>query len=146
MHLQLDNLFWKKFMRKNIEFLDCEGHYTELLKEVTDVKLKKKGAVISLKKFFSEEYLYGDYTKLNETFIRNYDLVVPKYKADIEKVIEEADYEGMKTVLDKLKKFISEKKSVNERTKVIHFEDMNKFLKETAEQFANCYGKKIMYQ
>ena len=143
-HLQLDNLFWKKFMKENIEFLDCKGYYTELLKEVTNVKLKKKGTIISLKEFFSEEYLYGDYTKLNEAFIRNYNLVVPTYKADIEKVIEEADYEGMKTVLVKLKQFISEKKAEDGKSKVIHFEDMNEFLKETAEQFVTNYGGAIL--
>lgn len=143
-HLQLDSLFWKKFMKENIEFIDQNGKHTDLLKKVIGVKLKKHNKIIGIKEFFSEEYLYGDYTKLNEAFIQNYDLVVPSYRNDIDPIIEEANYEGMKVVLDRLKHFISEKRSMDGQTKVIHFEDMNEFLRETAEQFVACYGSRIL--
>lgn len=144
-HLQLDSLFWEKFMKENIVFIDQDGKSSDLLKEVTGVKLRKSGQIIGLKEFFSEEYLYGDYTKLNESFMQNYDLAVPSYKTDIKKVIEEANYEGMKTVLDKLEHFLNEKKSLGGETKVIHYEKMNEFLKKTAAQFVTCYGRKMIY-
>lgn len=142
-HLQLDSLFWKKFMKENIEFIDQTGKCSDQLKQVTNVKLKKTGRIIGLKEFFSDEYLYGDYTKLNEAFIQNYDLTIPTYRDDIKKEINEANYEGMKVVLDKLKHFISKKKLASGQAKVICFEEMNMFLKETAEQFVACYREKM---
>lgn len=146
LHLQLDRLFWEKFMKKNVEFIDKDGKETELLENVAGVKLKKNGKIIGVKEFFSEEYLYGDYTKLNDEFIRNYDLIVPSYKDAIENVIEEADYKEMKNTLNKLKLFIGENKIADGQTKVIHFKEMNEFLKETAEQFINNYGREMVYE
>lgn len=70
-------------------------------------------------------------------------MTIPTYRDDIKKEINEANYEGMKVVLDKLKHFTSEKKLASGQAKVICFEEMNMFLKETAEQFVACYREKM---
>ena len=133
LHLQLDRLFWEKFMKKNVEFIDKEGKETELLENVAGVKLKKNGKIIGVKEFFSEEYLYGDYTKLNKYLIKKYNLNVPEYNQRYHNIVKEVKSEDMERVLANLKRYLME--SEEKVLKVFSKDSLEKFIENTARQF-----------
>lgn len=73
-HLYIDKVFFSKYLPAVVEFLDKDGCETELRKEVQAVRLKKSGQMITLDQYLSEEYYYGDYTRMSSWLYEKYHL------------------------------------------------------------------------
>lgn len=140
-HLHLDQEFWKRYIKENVEFRNAVGGTTEYIKDLKDIRIKKNDRVVSAQKFFSEDYLYGDYTKLNKMMIQKYRLSLPVYNKSYSNKIEDADNEKMKEVLEQLGVYIINSRSCaeNSELKVLDLCTFETFLKETAYEFVDLY-------
>lgn len=76
-HLQLDQLFYSEYLSKYIDLQDSDGKPEHRRERVTNVFLKRQRKLISINDFFSNDYLYGDYTKLNLALMKRYALTLP---------------------------------------------------------------------
>lgn len=76
-HLFLDRAFYSDYFIRYVHFLDADGKETDKETDVKSVYLETSNRLISVKEFFSEKYLYGDYTKLNHYFINKYNITIP---------------------------------------------------------------------
>ena len=139
-HLYLDRTFWECYIKQNIKFLNVNGEVTEYLKDLKWVFVKEANTIILPEEFFSEDYLYGDYTILNRLLIQKYDLRIPVYNKYCDNRIEEADNEGMKQVLAKLKMCTTDSMLCNTHLRVLSLNTLELFLRESAQQFVELYG------
>ncbi len=64
-HLYLDKFFYEDYFTKYVHFLDSDGKIAEKKAEIKSVYLVNAKCYITVKELFSEAYVYGDYTKLN---------------------------------------------------------------------------------
>lgn len=142
-HLHLDQEFWRGYMRNQVEFLDADGKSTEYIKDLKSIFIKKTEKVISARDFFSEDYLYGDYTRLNKMLVQKYGLKVPGYRKYYNCKIEEADNKDMGQMLENLKEYIAnspvdamDTMDVN----VLSLDTLEMFLKKTAQEFVDKYS------
>lgn len=139
-HLHLDREFWNSYIKKQVEFLDINDEPTEHIQELKGVLIKKTGSVISPEKFFSKNYLYGDYTRLNKVLIQKYGLMIPVYNECHGNRIEESDNDNMQQVLEKLKRYIADSSRFGEtELTVLSLDTLEVFLKQTAQQFIELY-------
>ena len=139
-HLHLDREFWNSYIKKQVEFLDNTDEPTQYIQELKSVLIKTTGKVISSEKFFSKDYLYGDYTRLNKMLVQKYDLAIPVYNKYYDNIIEESDNESMQQVLEKLKIYIADSSTYGEtELTVLSLEKLEIFLQWTAQQFVNLY-------
>lgn len=136
-HLHLDKFFFEQYFKENVVFLNRAGNPEEYLQEVQSVLIKKNNQTVGLSRLFSEEYLYGDYTKLNQSLIERYKLKIPIYQKNIHNSIEEVNYEDIQQVLGKLNSFIEMSDNKQRELKVFPENTLENFLWETAEKFIN---------
>ena len=64
-HLHLDNCFVKVFWPDNFCFLDEAGNEQELWDRIRQVKLKRTGQIVPVNDFYSKDWYYGDYSRMN---------------------------------------------------------------------------------
>lgn len=81
-HLHLDQCFFGRYFDRCVEFIDENGTPQKQFQKIHAARIRKSQEVVSLEQFFSNEYLYGDYTKLNHYFVEKYQLEIPVYPAD----------------------------------------------------------------
>lgn len=136
-HLHLDYRFFRDYFRNCVSFLDSWGIETELLEVVENVLVKKQNKRISLRRFFSEEYLYGDYTKLNHKLIKKHQLKLPEYDEQLfydGLNVSEAKGGDLKHLLDKMEIFVANSSSRKEDLCVFHSDSLELFLEDAAEE------------
>ena len=87
-----------------MEFLNENGQPAELLRDVCSVRIKKNGQMITRNQYLSEEYYYGDYTKMNTWLCERYHL--PEYlNPPCDPGIKEIEYSRLSGILDSLKEY-----------------------------------------
>ena len=77
-HLFLDTYFVDEYWSRHFVFLNDRMEAEEGYDEVAFVKLVDTGEVFPRTDFFSDRLYYGDYDRMNATFVREYDVRVPE--------------------------------------------------------------------
>ena len=133
-HLYIDRCFFRDYIPEVAGFYDVHGKETGIRDEIAEVCLKKSGACVPLKSYLSEEYYYGDYTKMNTRLCRQFSLPA-ELKAGADPGIEEADYSGIGRILDELERFRQVPESAVEDLKVFDLDSLIGFLKNAVLAF-----------
>ena len=71
-HLYIDRKFFKDFIPQVVEFYDKNGQITDIRDEVATVYIQKSQTSIPFSKYLTEEYYYGDYTRMNTYLVNQY--------------------------------------------------------------------------
>ena len=104
LHLMVDKYFLRDYIPRVARFLNSEGKETQIRADVTWVEIQKSGERIPLELYLSEEYYYGDYTRMTTWLARTYalpDMLDPVR----ESVIEEADCCEVQEIMERLAKY-----------------------------------------
>ena len=133
-HLYIDRCFFRDYIPEVAGFYDVHGKETGIRDEIAEVRLKKSGACVPLKSYMSEEYYYGDYTKMNTRLCRQFSLPA-ELKAGADPGIEEADYSGIGRILDELERFRQVPESAVEDLKVFDLDGLIGFLQNVVLDF-----------
>ena len=130
-HLYIDQRFFRDYIPRVAEFLDESGTVTDRRDETAYVLVKKSGERVPLSRYLSEEYYYGDYTRMNTWLAEKYHL--PKTLETPENPgIEEVDYRDLKKVLEELRGYWGVPEEAALRLKVFDREDLLEFLEKAA--------------
>ena len=133
-HLYIDRCFFRDYIPEVAGFYDVHGKVTGIRDEIAEVRLKKSGASVPLKKYLSEEYYYGDYTKMNTRLCRQFSLPA-ELKAGADPGIAEADYSGIGRILDEMERFRQIPESAAEDLKVFDLDGVIGFLQNAVLDF-----------
>ena len=126
-HLYIDRCFFRDYIPEVVTFYNEIGRETEIRSEITEVLLNKSGERIPPERYLSEEYYYGDYTKMNTRLIRKYDLP-SDLKPGADPGIEEADYAGIYRILDELERYSKIPECAADGLKVFDLDGLTAFL------------------
>lgn len=130
-HLYIDRRFFRDYIPRVAEFLDESGTVTDRRDETAYVLVKKSRERVPLSRYLSEEYYYGDYTRMNTWLAEKYHL--PKTLETPENPgIEEVDYRDLKEVLEELRRYWGVPEEAALRLKVFDREDLLEFLEKAA--------------
>lgn len=128
-HLYIDKVFFSEYLPAAVEFLDKDGQETELRKEVQSVRLKKNGQMISLDQYLSEDYYYGDYTKMSSWLYEQYHLPEELYVSRCPE-IEETDFSRMSGILKVIKDYRKVSVESAQSLKVFDRKKLTEFLQK----------------
>lgn len=133
-HLYLDKNFFNHYLKNYIDLFDYQNYQTQSFSNASYVKIVKSGEKISISQLFTNEYLYGDYTKLTQYLIKKYEIVL---RSKIEtSSVEEIHGRLSKNILNELNSIV-EKATLcdcgNSELKIIEKDSLEKFLFMTAE-------------
>lgn len=129
-HLYIDKVFFSEYLPLAVEFLNENGQPAELLRDVCSVRIKKNGQMITRNQYLSEEYYYGDYTKMNTWLCEQYHLPEDLYPAH-DPGIEEADYSEVGKIIELLKEYRKVPAEAVRDVRVFDVERLMKFLEES---------------
>lgn len=136
-HLHLDQRFVRDYWPDMAAFYDDEGRVQVKKKCITRTEIKKTGEVVSRDMFFSGEYYYGDYSKLNGYFVDRYHVDLEQNYAAVDTCpIQEVDVKDLQQVLRELRMIMHNyDRNKEEEIRVFSKKRLCKFLENTAEEF-----------
>lgn len=133
-HLKLDAFYVNQFWDTVLEFHDFKGADAVLSREIKTVYLKHFHKEIPVEQFFSEEYYYGDYTRMNGYFLNKYRLTLPVYEKNISCPVQEVNTEDLKEILYELKYLASHSgNSIPDTLRVFSLKDLEHFIHHAAD-------------
>lgn len=134
-HLHLDRLFVTEFWPQNFRFLDDAQEEQVLGEKIRKVYLIRKKISVPVQEFYSAEWYYGDYSRMNARFLEEYDLCVPEVIPGCADEIAETEEEDLYTVRQELLELCRNSAKAEHGLKVFSPEDLDDFLKKTAAEF-----------
>lgn len=149
-HLFTDNRFFKNVFDDAFTCLDAEGKRTDTWMDTTQYKVLKDGRIITPREFWTEQNIYGDYTKMNKLVLTNYrinfdeDLLRKGLKLYPNPGISEVDFENIETVIKETKSYIEDSEDANIAD--LRVFDPNKiisFINEVGTDFVEQYSQYV---
>lgn len=136
-HLYADRYFFPDYLSEYIEYIDINGKPAVRRDEITDVVIRKSGLKVPRDRFFSSEYFYGDYSRMNHFLINKYELKNIEY-TETSDIIEEADSKDLRRVITDLERYLTEIPEDSELKVLTCSSVENEFIKYT-EGFVRWY-------
>ena len=106
-HLYIDRRFFKDFIPEIVDFYDETEQITDIKEEIATVYIRNFQTYIPFEKYLTEEYYYGDYTKMNTYLVNRYQIPLDLNAQIINPGINEIQYGNVQQVLDSLHGYLS---------------------------------------
>lgn len=132
-HLYLDKVFYDEYFKQCIEFYNISNILEQKSAKICYARILKTGEIVSIPRLFSEEYIYGDYTRLNEYFINRYNIQIPWNVSPNKIPIEEAGQYDLTNVFCELQMFLKKYQKSQQDLKVFTEERLDNFLVKTSQ-------------
>lgn len=144
-HLHLDACYVQKYWPTVIAFFGRKGEPETEKKKIMSVEIKRLHRQVPVGDFFSPEYYYGEYTKLNGYFIDKYHLAVPHWEQISEFQMDEVKLQDMACICRELSCLL-EKYHMGDEGKIQVFDlnELEGFVTETAHAFTHLYGNYLV--
>ena len=105
-HLYTDYRFFTEYMPRIVRYTDSSGRETTKKDDIVWAEIQKTKKKIKVTDFFSEDYYYGDYTRMNTWLVVNYRLPVQLDTNVQNPGIEEVCYSDISEILEELKSYL----------------------------------------
>lgn len=144
-HLYIDRKFFRDYLPRLVEFQDGNGKSEVWMDKVEKVLLKGPGWAVPRNEFFSEEYYYGDFTKMNSYLIEHFHLPVHLNTNIKNPGIQEVDFSDIAMVMQQLREFSRVPAEAAEELKVFEMDDLLGFLRGAAQEWVNEWRLNPVY-
>lgn len=133
-HLYVDYRFFSEFLGTIVRFCDREGREEKRKERICTAEILKNKTYVMPQEFFSEEYYYGDYTKMNTWLTDHYGLSFEFPRIPDNPGIEEVEYADLARICEELKAYMKVPPEASSELKVFDLEKLTEFI----EQIADC--------
>ena len=140
-HLYIDRKFFKDFIPQVVEFYDKNGQITDIRDEVASVYIQKSQTSIPFSKYLTEEYYYGDYTRMNTYLVNQYKIPLDLNPEVVNPGISEICYKDVQEVLLQLHGFLAVSPEAVRELKVFPLKKLLLALEEYVEEFLSVPNK-----
>lgn len=140
-HLYIDKKFLKEYLPEIVEYYDREGNPADRKSRVDYVRIKRTKEKIALGRYLSEEYYYGDYTKMNTWLWKRYELPENLSSGFIPECtdIQEAQGADLKGVLRELEEYKKVPEDAVNDVRVFDVKKLLLFLEDAAAEAAGFF-------
>ena len=140
-HLYIDRRFFKDFIPEIVDFYDETGQITDIRDEVATVYIQKSQTSIPFSKYLTEEYYYGDYTRMNTYLVNQYKIPLDLNPEVVNPGISEICYKDVQEVLLQLHGFLAVSPEAVRELKVFPLKKLLLALEEYVEEFLSVPNK-----
>ena len=133
-HLYVDRRYFKEYFPSQFELLNDELEFVVKMKDTTKIRVKRTGEILSRATFFSDDYYYGDFTKMNNYLIKEFGLYF-EFQIPEVRLIDEIDYNEMHRVMKELENFTETPMEAVHELSVFDLKDLLNFIKRVVEEF-----------
>lgn len=135
-HLYLDACYERSYWPTVMSFYDKDGNPEVLKDRITHVRIHKTEKTVPVQEFFTPDYYYGEYSKLNGYFIDKYNIAVPEVDLVDTCPIEEVSIADLRAIISGINGLV--RSIVPGREKDIQIFDIDKierFIIDTSDEF-----------
>ena len=140
-HLYIDLRFFSEYLVKLVTFYDKYGNYTEYIKNGEMVKINKSNEIVSVDEYRSDEYYYGDYTRMNTYLIKKFNIPMDIFNVDEIPIMEEINSECIPAFFDKMIGYTNVNEDEIFNLKVFDIDDIIRYISEWTNEFVKKYLK-----
>lgn len=135
-HLFIDRVYARDYIPQIVTFYDNNGQEATNRSDITHAFIKRTQELVPIKTFFSDEYYYGDFTKLNTYLINRFHLTTDFNFADVNNPgIEEVDYSNIASIQKQLASYLDVSENAINELKVFETEHLLSFLEHAVDEF-----------
>ena len=131
----MDRIYAKDYIPQIVTFYDKNGHEASNRADITHALIKRTGELVPIKRFFSDEYYYGDFTKLNTYLMNRFQLSIDLSDPVENPGIEEVIYTDIKKIEKQLQEYLVIPEAAVNRLNVFETEHLIKFLERVVDEF-----------
>ena len=135
-HLFVDRVYARDYIPRIVSFHDESGMEASDRKDITHALIKRTGELIPIKDFFSDEYYYGDFTKLNTYLLNRFNLSLELSTNVTNPGIEEVNYADICKIQKQLEGYLDVPENAVHELKVFEAEDLLAFLEDATVHFS----------
>lgn len=135
-HLFTDRIYAKDYIAEIVEFFSADGRIASDRTDITHAFIKRTKELVPIKTFFSDEYYYGDFTKLNTYLIHRFHLSTNINETTPNPGIDEVDYANIRVIKNQLKSYLDIPENAVQSLKVFDIEHLLSCLEQIADDFA----------
>ena len=140
-HLYVDRIYAREYIPQIVSFYDTNGSIASNRKDITHALIRRTGELVPIQTFFSDEYYYGDFTKLNTYLINRFQLSTD-LKCEVSNPgIKEVAYQNIIKIKEQLQGYLDVPEESVNTLKVFETEDLIQFLENTADDFFNMISE-----
>lgn len=134
-HLFVDRVYARDYLPRIVSFHDESGLEVSERKDITHAFIKHTGELVPIKTFFSDEYYYGDFTKLN-TYLLNRFQLSTKLNCDVTNPgIAEVHYEDIRAIQKQLEGYLDVSEDAVNELRFFETEGLLDFLENSVNEF-----------
>lgn len=137
-HLYIDCKFFTEYLPSIVTLQNADGQVVTKRDEVAQVEIKRNGQQIPRQQFFSKDYYYGDYTRMNTYLVDKYHLPLQLNTKVENPGIEEVDYADVEKVLEELQWYLGVPVEAVKELRVFEIETLIHSLEKAALDFIEC--------
>ncbi len=153
-HLYMDYHFVMKYWPLHYMFYDKNMQPADIYDDVEWVRYIDTNELILRQDFFSEQYYYGDYNRMNRYMLLYYGIKTPEYKSDIIEAggVEEVEGEESDQALKKMISFLEHEaasgepeklqdaQTIQRSLKAFSLQGIRQLIEQTALQLSDMYN------
>ncbi len=141
-HLYLDTCYVNSYWPSMLTFYDENGRESDRMDEIRQVRIAKSGELVPVGRFYSVDYYYGDYNRMNGYFFGKYPIEVPVWDEDLDPGMEEVEIRHMHRVLGEMEQLVASLPATKEegvrqaeQAKAFDVPDFDRFIMENGKEF-----------
>lgn len=134
-HLYVDQRFFQEYLPRAVTYLDEKGRPSMEKNDVVKVRINRSGETPGILEFCSEEYYYGDYTKMNTYLVKRYHIPMELDTRLVNPGISEVDVGDISMILEKLCGYLQVPEEQVYKVKVFDVEELLGFLRRITKEF-----------
>lgn len=143
-HLHLDARYVRDYWPTVIAFYGAQGEPEVRKDKITDVEMNHLHRRVPVRSFFSPEYYYGEYTKLNGYFIDKYHLTVPEWEQIRGFSMDEVRLGDMDRVCRELACLLDMYHAGDEKDiQIFDLDCLEIFMADVSNEFFRLYGDEL---
>ena len=143
-HLYIDRVYAKDYIPQVVTFYDVNSQEASDRKDITHALIKRTGELVPIKTIFSDEYYYGDFTKMNTYLMNRFHLSTDIISDVSNPGIKEVNYNDITKIQKQLQNYLDVSEAAVNDLKVFDIEDLLLFLEHSVELFISSPIQQIL--
>lgn len=135
-HLFIDRVYAKDYIPQIVSFHNEAGQEVSDRKDITHALIKRTGELVPIRKFFSDDYYYGDFTKMNTYLMNRFDLSIDLPDNVTNPWITEVNFSDITSIQKQLEGYLEMSENAMNELRVFEVAHLIDFLEMTVNQFA----------
>lgn len=134
-HLYVDLRFFEEYLPTAVDYIDNNGTLSKYKNEVTFARIKKSGRILPLKTFLSDEYYYGDYTRMNTYLMHRYQIPSDFAIRFPDPCIPGVNFKKINKFIEQMHQYLSVPENAVNELRVFKIHDILSFLEKIVLDF-----------